>query len=246
MLVLLILLGYQLIALFGPFPAILLPSLQEVGLALVRGFLDGQLLLQLGFSLLLVAAGTLGGAFLAAALTAISSLGRRARRSAELLQALFHPLPGIALLPLVVLWIGTGTPAVLAVMLHSSLWPVFVSLFSALDDVPLRYREMAQNWEMRRRQWLINILVPFLFPSFLAGLRTAWARSWRALIAAEMVFGAAGRSGGLGWFLFQRRVYMDTPGLFAGLLVVMAAGVLVDRWLFERLQRHSRKRWGRM
>jgi NitT/TauT family transport system permease protein len=92
---------------------------------------------------------------------------------------------------------------------------------------------------------MLHVVLPAVFPSFLTGVRTGWARSWRALIAAEMVFGAAGFFGGIGWYIFERRVYMDTAGLYAGLALVMAAGVLFDALLFGSLERFTDRRWGR-
>jgi NitT/TauT family transport system permease protein len=60
-----------------------------------------------------------------------------------------------------------------------------------------------------------------------------------------MVFGALGGSGGMGWFIFQRRVFMDTPGIFAGLLVVLLLGLLVEGVFFGKLEK-SRLARGRL
>ena len=46
------------------------------------------------------------------------------------------------------------------------------------------------------------ILIPAAFPAILTGLKIGWAFAWRTLIAAELVFGVASRSGGLGWYIF--------------------------------------------
>ena len=67
---------------------------------------------------------------------------------------------------------------------------------------------------------------------------------WRALISAEMIFGAVAARGGLGWFLHTRRVFMDTAGLFAGILVVMIVGSAVENGLFGTLERRTIGRWG--
>ncbi len=239
------LLGWQLLASSGRVSPLLVPGLDRIAAALLRDLLRGSLVGQLLFSLVLVAAGTLLGSLFAVLLATLAATGRQARASVRLLTTLLHPLPGIALLPLVVLWAGTGTPAVLLVIVHAALWPVYLTLQAGLDGIPARYREMARNWELRRAGTLVHIVVPAVFPAVLAGLRTAWARAWRALIAAEMVFGAAGYYGGIGWYLFERRVYMDSPGLYAGILLVMLAGVLMDALLFGSLEKYTARRWGR-
>lgn len=236
---------WQVLAMSGTVSPLLVPGLDAIAAALWRDISQGTLSYQLLFSLALVGAGTVLGGLFAIILAFAASLGREALRSVRLLTALLHPLPGIALLPLVVLWAGTGTPAVLLVMVHAALWPVYLNLQTGLDEIPQRYREMSRNWELRRGGIFLHVIVPAVFPSMLSGLRTAWARSWRALIASEMVFGAAGHFGGIGWYLFERRVYMDTPGLYAGLFMVMAAGVLMDALLFGSLERITARRWGR-
>ncbi len=240
-----LLLGWQFLATSGAVSPILVPRLERIAAALYRDATSGTLLYQLLYSLALVAVGTVVGSVLAAALAGIASRGKSALKIVRLLTNLLHPLPGIALLPLVVLWVGTGTPAVLLVMVHAAIWPVYLNLQAGLDAIPARYREMTRNWELRGSGALLHVVVPFLFPQFITGARTAWARSWRALIAAEMVFGAAGYFGGIGWYLFERRVYMDTPGLYAGLILVMAAGVMMDELLFGSLERYTARRWGR-
>ena len=240
-----LLVSWQLLAMSGAVSPLLVPGLDAIAGALWRDLSQGTLAYQLLFSLALVGAGTLLGGLFAVLLAFAASLGREALRSVRLLTALLHPLPGIALLPLVVLWAGTGTPAVLLVMVHAALWPVYLNLQSGLDEIPRRYRDMSRNWQLRSPGIFIHIIVPAVFPALLSGLRTAWARCWRALIAAEMVFGAAGHFGGIGWYIFERRVYMDTPGLYAGLIMVMTAGVLMDALLFGSLERITARRWGR-
>jgi len=63
----------------------------------------------------------------------------------------------------VVLWTGTGTPAVLLVMVHAALWPVYLNLQSGLDEIPQRYRDMSRNWQLRGVGVFIHIIVPAVF-----------------------------------------------------------------------------------
>ncbi len=57
---------------------------------------------------------------------------------------------------------------------------------------------------------------------------------WRTLIAAELVFGVSSGSGGLGWFIFERKNQLPIPEVFAGLLTVIVFGWLVKAWYFVR------------
>jgi len=59
-----------------------------------------------------------------------------------------------------------------------------------------------------------------------------------------MIFGATGGKGGIGWYIFNKRVFMDTPGLFAGLIVIIIIGILVEDLAFGKLEETTIKKWG--
>jgi acyl-CoA dehydrogenase len=58
----------------------------------------------------------------------------------------------------------------------------------------------------------------------------------RTLIAAELVFGVSSGQGGLGWYIFENRNTLDTAAVFAGLLSVMAVGLLVEAVIFRIIE----------
>ena len=234
----------------GDASPLLMPSLGRIFQALGEGLAEGTLVKQAAFSLFLVALALGVGTLISFFLLFLSRRrGGRAgslrlgRSLVETLTALFHPLPGIALLPLIILWIGTGTPAVFFILIHSIVWPLTTNLMSGFDQLPEVYSLIGRNYQLTPWQNFTRIELPGAFPFLLAGWRIGWARGWRALISAEMVFGALGGSGGMGWFIFQRRVFMDTPGIFAGLLVVLVLGILVEGLIFEKLEKSRLARW---
>ena len=76
------------------------------------------------------------------------------------------------------------------------------------------------------------------------GLKIGWAFAWRTLIAAELVFGASSRSGGLGWFIFENRNQLETASVFAGLLTVILIGLFVESVIFRSIENATIRRWG--
>jgi NitT/TauT family transport system permease protein len=90
----------------------------------------------------------------------------------------------------------------------------------------------------------LRILAPAALPAIIAGLKIGWAFAWRTLIAAELVFGASSRSGGLGWFVFERRNNLQIDEVFAGLLAVILIGLLVEGVFFRLLEARTVRRWG--
>jgi NitT/TauT family transport system permease protein len=49
-----------------------------------------------------------------------------------------------------------------------------------------------------------------------------------------MIFGIVGAQTGLGWMIYERRMYMDTEGLYAGLIMIAFCGVLFESLIFKK------------
>jgi NitT/TauT family transport system permease protein len=103
---------------------------------------------------------------------------------------------------------------------------------------------VGRNYGLNGIAYIVRILIPGAFPSILTGLKVGWAFAWRTLIAAELVFGVSSGSGGLGWFVFERKNQLLIPDVFAGLLTVIVFGLLVENLLFKTLENRTLRRWG--
>ena len=71
-----------------------------------------------------------------------------------------------------------------------------------------------------------------------------WAFAWRTLIAAELVFGVASGKGGLGWYIFESKNQLDIPEVFAGLLMIIVIGLVVENVIFRTIELKTVRRWG--
>ncbi|HYH02324.1 MAG TPA: ABC transporter permease subunit [Bacillota bacterium] len=235
---------WEIIAFTGVFNPLLFPRIEVIGIALFKSIQNGAMIQTAGFSLLLIFEGLLIGSLFALGLAALAQFSRVIHGLVETLAVVAHPLPGIALLPLVILWLGTGTRAIVFIIIHSVLWPLLVNTMTGFNTIPRIYREIGANLNLSPWQSFRLILLPASFPYLLSGLKIGWARAWRAIISAEMIFGAAGGIGGLGWYIFQRRVFMDSAGLYAGLIVIIMLGMLVEELVFGKVEELTVKKWG--
>ncbi len=239
----LLLLLWELTALFSGLSPLLLPPVEKVAGAFWVGMIDGTLFKQTVFSLAVILLGFGVSVVLALLLGVAARLSPFVDRLADALTVMAHPLPGMALLPLIVIWFGTGTPAVTVVIVHACLWPILLSLQNGMRDAPAIYADLGRNFSMSNLSIVLEILLPASFSQLLSGFRIGWARAWRALISAEMVFGAIGAYGGLGWYIFKQRAMMNTAGLFAGIVLIAVIGMLVEGLLFERLEKSTLRKW---
>jgi NitT/TauT family transport system permease protein len=235
---------WQAVAASKAFSPLIFPGIDVILRSLGQNLKNGDLIFAVGYSMQLIAVGLILGIGLGVVLAVLSSFSAVFESFVDTVISIAHPLPGIALLPLIILWIGTGEAAIIFIIIHSVTWPLALNLISGFKAMPAVYKKAAANYELSSLQRAVHISLPASFPYFISGLKTGWARAWRALISAEMLFGATGGIGGIGWFIFKKRVFMDTPGIFAGLLVIIVIGILVEELLLERLEKATVNKWG--
>lgn len=205
---------------------------------------QGDLFKHIAYSLQLIFTGILIGMLLAFVLTAFCMLSKRFNDVMDVVISIMHPLPGIALLPVVMLLVGLGSKSIIIIIVHSILWPLIVNALAGFRAIPRIQLELGRNLGMRPLRLIWSVMIPNAFPYILSGLKIAWARSWRALVSAEMVFGASGMVGGLGWYIYKTRFFMDVSGMFAGLISVIIIGMIVDELVLKTLERKTVQKWG--
>lgn len=223
---------------------LLFPTLTDTIKALVSSIASGVLPSRTWASLKILAIGYSSGVLLAAALTIVAINTRLGTDLLETLTATFNPLPAIALLPLALIWFGLGIGSLVFVLIHSVLWAVALNTHSGFRSVSQTTRMVGWNYELRGLRYVAKILIPAAFPTILTGLKIGWAFAWRTLIAAELVFGVSSGQGGLGWFIFESRNMLNIPSVFAGLLTVIAVGLIVESLVFKTIERHTIQKWG--
>ncbi len=235
---------WQIVYLTKTFPEVLFPSPTSVITSLLDAILDGSMIQAIGYSLWVIFMGLFIGVFLAVSFSFLSIRWEVFESFIRTCISIAHPLPGIALLPLIILWIGTDSKAIIFIIVHSVLWPLALNLLTGFQAVPEIYIQVGRNIGLSRLKMMLHIYLPASLPFFISGLKISWARAWRALVSAEMIFGAAGGIGGIGWLIYKNRVFMDTAGLFASIIVIISIGIMVENLLFAFIEKKTLKKWG--
>ena len=183
------------------------------------------------------------GIAIAIVLTVFATLSTVGADLLALLTSLLNPLPGVAVLPLAMLWFGINENAIIFTIANATIWPVAINLSTGFKTVSPTLVAVGRNIGLSRIRVITDVLVPAALPHAVSGLKTAWAFGWRTVIAAELVFGVAGSKGGLGNYINNARLYLLTPEVFAGLVTIAALGVAFES-LFGALERRTIVRWG--
>lgn len=154
------------------------------------------------------------------------------------------PLPGVAVLPVIILFFGINQKAMLALMLHSVIWPMIINILQGIDVIPNIYVDYGRNLELSKIRMMKDIYLCAIMPNILTGLRVGWSRAWRALISAEMVFGMIGNVGGIGYYIYTYRAYGNMANVMSGIIIIMLIGILAESLFFRLLEKNTVKRWG--
>jgi NitT/TauT family transport system permease protein len=223
---------------------LIVPTLTDTLAAGWQATLSGELPHRVVLSMRVLLAAYAVGIVLALALAMLAELTRIGADILSVLAAMFTPMPGIALMPVALLWFGLGPGSFIFVVIHSVIWPVAINAHTGFAGVPPTLRLVGRNYGLSRLRLTILILIPAALPSILTGFRVGWAFAWRTLIAAELVFGVATGTGGLGWYIFQARNAFALPDVFAGLITVAMIGLVVESLVFRTVESLTARRWG--
>ena len=165
-------------------------------------------------------------------LGAAAAVSPRAEAVIDPLVALAYPIPKIALLPLVVLWLGIGEASKVAVIAVGAFFPVFISALTGLRGASPSLIRAAKSLGASRAQIVQKVMIPSALPVLFAGLRLAAGMSLLLVVSAEMI--AATR--GIGYLILYAGDLLQTTRLMAGIVVLAVLG-LVSTWLLRRVER---------
>lgn len=208
-----------------------------------HGFGDGSLARPTWTTLRMLLEGIGIGIAIAAVLTVFAALTTVGDDLLTLLTSILNPLPGVAVLPLAMLWFGITPKAVFFVIANATIWPIAIAVTTGFKTANQTLVAVGRNIGLSPVRQITDVLVPAALPHMMTGLKTAWAFGWRTIIAAELVFGVQGEKGGLGAYLNNARNYFLTSEVFAGLVVIAALGVFFE-FLFGLIERRTIVRWG--
>lgn len=152
-----------------------------------------------------------------------------------------RPLPPLAYLPLVIIWLGIGEASKIAVIALAMLPPIILSTAAGVKSASADHINAARAFGASRRQLLAYVILPGTLPSILTGTRIALGAGWSTLVAAELV--AATR--GLGFMIQSAAQFLVTDIVIAGIIVIAVVAFLfevVARWIERRLVPWSRHR----
>jgi ABC-type nitrate/sulfonate/bicarbonate transport system permease component len=150
--------------------------------------------------------------------------------------SLGFPMPKIAFLPVFLLWLGPNATSQITIVAVSAIFPVVVAAYSGAEGVEKTLLWSARSLGGTRHGVLWQIVLPAITPQIFTGLQIALPVALVTTIVAEMLTG----SDGIGGVMLGAMRFADSPGVFAGIIVIAVTGIIVVRgmeWLRGHLLR---------
>jgi NitT/TauT family transport system permease protein len=145
-----------------------------------------------------------------------------------------YATPTIALAPLFILWLGIGIWSKVIVVISLVVFPVAINTEAGLRTTSERLIEMLRSFGATPRQIFFKVALPSAVPFILAGLKLGIGRGLIGVVVAELF----GSRAGLGRLISQSADAFNMPDLFAGVVVLAVAGIVLTAgfgWLEKRL-----------
>jgi ABC-type nitrate/sulfonate/bicarbonate transport system permease component len=221
----LVLIIWQLVSI--PAGNLLLPSPLEVGPAFLSLLVSGQLLTATASSVMVFAAG-----FLLAIVTAVplGILMGGLPRLGETLDIYVNGLnatPRVALIPLIILWLGLGFPAKVAIVWFAAALPIAINTYAGVLNADPELIEAARSFGASRGQIFRSIMLPCALPYIMAGLRIGASLAIIGTVIAELYTALSG----LGSMLAKFGGSFQTAKYFVPVLVLVVIGVVISQSL---------------
>lgn len=236
MAVALVLLLWEVIVSLANLNPIYLPRPSQIVLTLFKMFSEGALFVDLAATL-----GRIFGGFAVSLVVGIllgvwMATSERVNAVADNFIAALYPLPKVTLIPLLIIWLGTGGPFMLTISALGAIFPIVINTVLGIRQCDPGLVLAARDLGGSDRQIIRMVLLPAAIPSIFAGVRLGLGVSIILVVAAEMVVGKLG----LGARLYLAGQILETEQVFAVLIVLAVLGVvitktqdLIDLWLSQ-------------
>jgi NitT/TauT family transport system permease protein len=202
-----------------------LPAPASIALAIWKLAISGALWHHLSVSIMRIGAGWLLGTLAGITTGFAIGLSTLARSVGITFISALFPIPKIALLPLLILWLGIGEEPKIATIALGVFFSTAISVYSGVDSVPRNLIRMAQGFNVPFATIVRHVIWPGALPSILAGFRITASVALLLVVSAEMI----GAEYGIGAFVLQAGNLMQTDQLLAGVVILSLFGLAIGR-----------------
>jgi ABC-type nitrate/sulfonate/bicarbonate transport system permease component len=243
--ILVLLIAWEIFARSGKVTAFMLPPFSAVAERIYADAIGGELWRNLWVTMFRAIAGFAIAAVGGIALGAVMARSRIVRWFFDPIISVGFPMPKIAFLPIIILWLGLYDVSKISVVVFDAIFPVVTATLAGLAGVEKELIWSGRNMGASERELMWQVALPAALPQILTGLQVALPIALIVAIIAEMAMGGYG----LGGAMMSASRFADSRGVFAGIVEIAIVGyalikamALIRRrllvWHQETAERH--------
>jgi ABC-type nitrate/sulfonate/bicarbonate transport system permease component len=221
--ILMLLLAWELFARSGKVTMFMLPPFTVVAETIVKDAASGILWINAELTLYRAMTGFFIAAIGGITLATLMSRVRLIRWFFDPIISVGFPMPKIAFLPVIILWLGLYDFSKISIVVFDAIFPVVTATLAGIAAVEKELLWSARNMGANERQLMWQIVLPAASPQILTGLQVALPIALIVEIVAEMVMGGYG----LGGAMMSASRFANSPGVFAGIVEIAIVGFIL-------------------
>jgi NitT/TauT family transport system permease protein len=214
---------WELVSRFLIANALFLAAPSQIAVAIYKLGISGELWRHIAISAVEFVLGYVIASVLGIGLGIAMASSVKAKQAMQPWIAGLYATPTIALAPLFILWLGIGIWSKVLVVIFLVLFPVTINTEAGLRTTSERLIEMLRSFGATRRQIFLKVSLPSAVPFVLAGLKLGIGRGLIGVVVAELF----GSRAGLGRLISQSADAFNMPELFAGVVILAIAGIVM-------------------
>jgi ABC-type nitrate/sulfonate/bicarbonate transport system permease component len=211
-----------------------LPPPSAIAVAFYDTLRSGELIRQLSQTLAVLAVGFGLAVIIGLALGILVGTVRTVAKLLDPYVNALYAMPTVALVPLVIVWLGLGFEAKVFLTFIVGVFPIVINAQVGVRNIPAAYMETARSFACSRSQLFWKVMLPAAIPFFVAGLRLGLGRALVGVVVAEMFTALSG----LGYMVTFYGNTFKTALLFVPIITLALLSIAITeliRWAERRI-----------
>jgi ABC-type nitrate/sulfonate/bicarbonate transport system permease component len=192
--------------------------------ALGAGLWSGALSGAIGTTLESYAEGLALAILVGVALGVVLGCSRTLRDASSLVIEFLRPIPGVAIIPIAILFFGLGVPMRRFVIAYAALWPVLINTLYGVRGTDRMLHDVARSSGTSSLGRLTRVTLPAALPGITTGIRVSASIALVVGVTAEFVTG----SDGIGAYMQRQQLAFHLPELYAAIVLVGVLGYSIN------------------
>lgn len=202
----------------------ILPAPSTIWKTLIEMIKSGEIFKHLETSLIRVLKGYILGSILGITLGTLMGLIQKLDKALMLIIGILRPIPVIAWVPMLILWLGIDEASKVTVITIGTFWPVLLNTIHGIKNTDKKFLEVAETLEKNKGTVLFKVIFPSALPSIFTGLRIGIGNAWMSVVGAELIAAASG----IGYLISYARELSQPDVMLVGVWSIGIIGLLID------------------